>query len=601
MPLSVSSASGDRFAVQLKSVRAGRVISKNFRPSSAAFLAASATVALLVYLAIAWLLFPPGALWSPDEGAKLMQIQNLRLTDGRLAYDIVYSGRELDPDLQFAPIYTKGRVLRVRDGELYLQRFPLFPVLVLPLYRWFGVYGLYVIPALAATASGVFALLLLDSKDRRLGMWVVIAFGSPLFVYATMFWEHTLATGLGLAAAWLALRMGSERYGLLSRRIIGWSIVGATLGVSIFLRLEMIIFSLALLAAYWVVARKDRWAPIFVLVGLGCASLLYVLVHLTLFGQPLPDNALYLFHPFLYLRQAGWRALPDLLIGPHVDEAINPGWRGDLWAFAAAIAIASSFVPADRSAASKLRLVGLALSVIAAASFLFTGTAYRSAHGLLFTTPWALLGICRGREVWQRGNWRARVVVLCTLFGLVGYAIGMVGLRASSPHGGLEWGARFALAFYPLLALMACYDLGPEKRSARTIAIVAAFMFLGIAFQTRGIWTIHHDKVINANLLHAIEETPDHHVVSDLWWMPLVVSAAQSEKAIYVTNGLDKLETWIQMASDRHLQTFSLVTLDASLPYRATQSLNAGELRVVGVHTIENLIIYRLAIQPKTH
>jgi hypothetical protein len=559
----------------------------------------SGLLASLVYLGVACFVLAPDALWSPDEGAKLLQLQHIHLENGGLAYDIPYPARDLDPNMLFVSVDPKQRILTLRGGTLYLQRLFLFPLLVLPLFRLFGPCGLYVVPAIAAALCGVFALKLLAPADRRLGMWVLIAFGSPIFIYATLFWEHTLAACLGLVSAWLALRMGPETEMRSWHRLAIWLLIAALLGASIFLRLEMAIFALALLSAYWLIVRHNRWGPVLVFGTLALALVFYAVGHQTLFGQTLPDNALFVLRPFWYLKRAGWQAFPDLLLGPFRDGAIDPGWLGGLWVAAAIVAVAHSFGPSDSSTVSRLRLAALGATIVIAAVFLFNGTAYRSAHGLLFTTPWALLGFCRAREVWQRGNWRARFVVLCALLGLLGYTIGMIVLRGASPHGGLEWGARFAMVFYPLLALIAAWDLGPMRRNPTAIAVLAAFTFLGIAFQVRGIWSIGHDKQIGARLTRAVVETPEQHVVSDLWWLPLIATPIDDTKAILVATTLERMETWVEVASNRQIQRFALVTLDRNLPYYVTRGLDEHGLRVVDVRQLENLFIFRLVIEPK--
>jgi hypothetical protein len=571
-----------------------------WRASAPAFLLVSGLLTVLVYLGVAWFVLSPHVLWSPDEGAKLLQLQNLRFENHVLAYDIAYNGQKLDPDLRFAPVSPTGRVLRVRDGALYLQRFPVFPLFVLPLFRTFGWYGLYLLPALGGALSGIMALALVDRGDRRLGMWVLIAFGSPLFVYSTIFWEHTLAAGLGLGGAWLALRTGSQRQRSLCQRILGWAAVGIMLSMSIFLRLEMAIFALALLAAYWFVVRHDRWAPVAVVMGLGAALLVYGLLHLLRFGQIVPDNALYLYYPFAYLKGAQWRALTDLLVGPPVDEAIDPGWLGVLWAIAAIVAIAHSFGSKDARAVRNLRIGALGVTAMAAMVFLFSSTPYRSAHGLLFTTPWAIVGLCRAREVWQRGNWRARVVVLTMLIGLTGYTIAIIGFRGSSPHGGLEWGARLAIVFYPLLAIVAWWDLGSWRSDWKALVIVGVLSILGVGFQIRGILTIQHDKRLNGELNQVITEVPEPYVISDLWWVPLNAAPVYNSKAMLVVPTADTLASWLELPENEDLQQFSLVTLNGSFPYDVARTLSGRELSVINFHRVGNIWIFHVEAEPSS-
>ena len=64
----------------------------------------------------------------------------------------------------------------------------------------------YTLLMAGGAAIGAFSLYLLEPRDRRRAPWLAIAFGSPVFIYSVVFWEHTLATALCLGAAALSLR-----------------------------------------------------------------------------------------------------------------------------------------------------------------------------------------------------------------------------------------------------------------------------------------------------------------------------------------------------------------------------------------------------------
>jgi multisubunit Na+/H+ antiporter MnhB subunit len=551
---------------------------------------------MAIYLVIAWFVLPPDAFSTPDEGIKLLQTESLRLEDGRLLFDIVYHGQEIDPDLRHAPQRLAWGLQAVPSG-LRFRRVPLFPLLTWLPFRWFGDYGLYLLPAFGAAASGLLALHLLERKDRRPAMWLLIAFGSPILIYGVLFWEHTPATCLGLAGTWLALRVGLRAgHGRLAWWL-AWTAVGIALGASLFLRLEMIVFDLALVAACWFVMRENRWGPVWALVVVGLMLLLYVQLHVTLFGQPLPDNAHYLFYPFLYLSKAGWRAVPDLLVGPYAEGALDTGWLGGLWAIAAVVVLAHSFTGTASPAARSVRWIGLAITAVIGALFLFTDTSYYSAHGLLFTTPWALLGLARAREVWQRGGHRARVVVLTAVLGLIGYAVGMIVLRADSPHGGLEWGARFALTFYPLLALIAAWDLGPERRDGKILLVVGALVFLGLGFQMRGVWAIRQGKEVNEELNRTIVDIPEQHVVFSQWWLPINAAPIYSQKVFFVAEAAEELAAWVELASTHGVQRFVLVTADVTLPGGTDELLDGYRLEILEAREISRQWVFWVSIR----
>ena len=298
--------------------------------------------ALAIYLFTAWFIFEAGAPWSPDEGAKLLQMLSLRLEDGSLRFDIAYVGQPLDPALEFALSENPRDLFGVIDGRLALERLPIFPLLSLPFFRWVGVYGRYLLPALAGAAAGPLALGLIERGERRALMWVLVAFGSPVFIYASLFWEHTLATALGLAGAWIVFRIcfgdsrdarsksaaaavetASTRAQSLPSQTArpqpsAWAVLAAaSMGAAAYLRLECLLLAGACLAAAWLLCKRRRGWLLLCGALLGLALLPYRPLHASLFaGKSLPANARYIYRPAAYLRSAGWGALPDLLVGP---------------------------------------------------------------------------------------------------------------------------------------------------------------------------------------------------------------------------------------------------------------------------------------------
>jgi multisubunit Na+/H+ antiporter MnhB subunit len=560
-------------------------------------------IALLIYLGTACLLLPPGALWSPDEGVKVLQIDSMRLEAGRLALDIPYPGKKLDPKLEFALANRGEELLRVAGGRLIFERLPLFPLAVWPFYEWLGICGLYLLPALSGALSGVLALSLLPRRDRRTAMWALIAFGSPVFIYSVLFWEHTLATSLALAGAWLILGSLRDEGDRATRQTIRWILGACLLGGAVYIRLETILFAGALLLSCWLLVKGRRRQALLAGLVLLLILLAYRPAHRALFqGEPLPANARYLNLPLAYLRSNQWKVIPDLLVGPPEEEGIDPGWLGGLWSLAAVAAVFPGFTHAPNRAMRNLQRLGLAVSGGVAAYFLFTATPYRSAHGLLFTTPWALLGFTRAAEVRSQGGQRAKVVLAAAFLGLGGYAIAILGLRASSPQGGLEWGARYALAFYPLLALAAAWDWRDRAKIDRFLIVV--LIVLGIGFQARGLLTIRRDKGINAALYQTVADLPEEHVLTDLWWLALNGAKVQNQKAIYSLESPQEAATWITLAPDQGIAGFALVTLDHALPAHISAHLQQpgpGEIDIAILELIQvqDLLIYRLEISPR--
>jgi len=435
---------------------------------------------------------------------------------------------------------------------------------------------------------------LIGRGERRLSIFLLIAFGSPVLIYATIYWEHTLATSLGLGGA-LAI-FGIHKA---SRISLGHKLALACLGAvlmsaAIYLRQEIIIFAAALLTGSWFVWKEHRRWYILTAILLFLLLLPYPTIHRTLFaGEGLPLNARYLNLPFAYLKSAHWGAVPDLLVGPPDDEGLDSGWLGGLWSIGAILALTQCF-STDRTS-KRLERVGLGISAILAVYFLFTSTPYRAAHGLIFSTPWALLGLTRGPEVWRTGDQRGRVIVLTTYLGLGAYALAMLVFRGSSPHGGLEWGARFALTFFPLLAMIAAWDW--RNKPWIDLVIIAVLILPGFGFQVRGLLTIRHDKQIAAELNRTLVRLPEEDIITDLWWLLLNAAPIHGQKAFYAAREPERIAEWVEDFSGESVRSFSLVTLNPGLIDLVRSQLKPGELIIQDVIDVDNIFIYRLKVR----
>src|SRR5262249_55299688 len=76
-------------------------------------------------------------------------------------------------------------------GKTHSMYSPVFAYASAPLFRIFGYWGLFVLP-IAGT------LLLIALLPNRIGL--IVFFATPVLWYTLVFWEHTLAAALALAA-----------------------------------------------------------------------------------------------------------------------------------------------------------------------------------------------------------------------------------------------------------------------------------------------------------------------------------------------------------------------------------------------------------------
>lgn len=555
------------------------------------FLALVSLLTFIVYIFIAWFYLDSHGLWSPDEGAKLLQLVSLRFVNGKFAYDIVYWGKQIDPQLQYVLSNPSRDLLRIIDGKIFFDRFPIFPLLTLVFYQVLGMKGLYVLPAIGGALIIFFSLLLIRPSNRNVFMYMLIAFGSPVFIYATIFWEHTIATCMGIAALRIAFHSAKPKFPF---RILIWLLIGSILSFAIYIRLEIAIFVLAFLFAYWLFG-DFKFGPLVAGGVVLLALIAYQPLHELMFsGVAVPKNAEYVYKPFLYIKQARWMAIPDLLAGPFADEGIYTGSLGIIWSIAAIMAVLGSFLD------SKLLfrvVMNIALGFCLAIGFYFLiiKSPYRSTHGLIFSTTWVVLAFTRAKKIWLNGNEKIRILVFTASIGIMGYSIAMIIFRGSSPHGGLEWGARFAFSFFPILAIMATWK-SPGERFSLNRLFVILFVFLGIGFQIRGLNTIRVDKDFTSAFNQTVLASPEQHILSDIWWLPLNAAPILDRKAIYVSNSPEKLADWIDSAVENEVWEFTLVTFSKNLTSEISDKSESYGLYIDSVQTVGFLTIYRIIV-----
>jgi hypothetical protein len=120
----------------------------------------------------------------------------------------------------------------------YFVQYPfLFSLASAPFYAWFGFRGLYLIPLVSVWIVWTRYLTLcirlgMDGKEQAVAL-AVLVFASPLTAYCAMFWEHSLATALafgGLSILIIGLREGLKK----SQAVLS----GVLLGLSTWFRPE---------------------------------------------------------------------------------------------------------------------------------------------------------------------------------------------------------------------------------------------------------------------------------------------------------------------------------------------------------------------------
>jgi hypothetical protein len=557
----------------------------------ATVLAAAGTV-LAVYVAVL-LAMQPGAFYSPDEGAKLLQLYSLGW-DGRLTYDVPYAGAALDPDYTFYPTRCRHEDLypvRLVEGGTKLH-WPIWFSLVtwLP-YTLFGLRGLYVVPLLSGWAIALLSGWLVRTYDARLAPLVILAvgLGTPVAFFSLTHWEHTLASVLGLTALALVVHHPTARR---------WAWVAVALLVAaVMLRVELAAFAAAVAVA-WALARRTMAAPSSVpsvrrvAVYLALAALIGV-VAAAVTPAFVPVRHLWLLNElpgYLIGNLAKLPYLPATLTAVLIDAPGNqaPELAGVLRGAGLIVFGAAAAAPFIRPPPVQAA-VGLAALFLALDFSLLLGLLpqpYISLHGFLPVAPFVVLAAWAFPDAWrtQRPD-RLALTAAAATYLLLGTALLFTfTIRDDGSYlTGLEWGNRNLLTLYPLATVLAFGGLqawrAQSDRALRRVvtAIALALLLCGVQMQARGLWVLYSGRQLVATWEAALRN--DAPVVTDVWWLPAAMAPFFATHPMHCVADRADLETWLASAHARGVDEFTL----ASFVPVAAGPVGNGELMLQDV------------------
>jgi hypothetical protein len=521
---------------------------------------------------------PTHVFWSPDEGGKLLQAKTIRFHRG-VDYVLPYPGERLDPELRYYASRTRGRGERslypVRDdrGGFHFHWPMWFPLLSLLPLSLFGITGVYVLPLLAGWLTALLSGRLAAEVDSSLEVPAILAVGlaSPIYFYSLCFWEHTLATALGLLAVLVFVRRRGSVAGLLYALPL--------LVLSVLLRLEMLSLLLAAVAASAACAlssrggasvapavgeaRAGKWGSLLLL---GATLAVLIAVALALADRQLrmltriPERfARLLVQP---------RNLAEVLINS--PETFGPQLTPAELAGSFAALLACTVAPFFRRAKLEavMTLSALLVFVLLSAKLVLTPQWYRCLHGLVPVAPFVILAPCAVPLAWRqrRGPLFALAAVAVFLLPCATAAVlaKSVDGSANLTHG-LQWGPRYFLVLYPILIVLALAGIHgywrstrPEWQKSGVVGLSAFLIGAGLLLQQRGIEESRRTRA----MLAALHETLDGRapIVTDLWWLPAALADLYSREPLYVVRSTDELRAWCRLAADGGVERFALVS-----------------------------------------
>ncbi len=537
-----------------------------------------ALVVLLLWgLVCAWLTLaaPVETFWSPDNGGKFIQVQNLEQR-GRLDRTVDYPGRVLDPAMEFQPFPRSFS--SVRGDRIAVNWPPFFAFLALPFYQRWGLYGLHLLPLLAGLGSLAVVLFLAGRLPWPWPPLVVLLVGltTPLAFYSIEFWEHTPALFLALLGGWTLVRFleTDRRPWLLFFSLL--LSLAAVLRPELYLALPAGIGTLFLVRPW-----RKALRPALLLLGTGALLALPALFYYWLtHGSILPPNALYLLSPLSYLQRVGpLNALGHFFVSTPADAGIQvPPGRQVAFALVALLTIVLGLIPAS-GWKNAFREAGFVLGLLAV--FLLSGAIalrypdHRAVHGFLILCPLLLFALPALKE--PRSERLAWLGWLGSLYLLL-YAGIVLLLRWRGPNGGLEWGPRYALLIYPLLvpaALAGLRRLLASRRWPMRVLYCGLFLLLtlpGLLYQVRGLQVQLNDRQESLERLIALEQYCPEDVVTDLWWLPLDMATVFGERRFFFLLSPDLLPRWAEGAAAGGVDTFCLLRMGGPIPERVTAS-----------------------------
>ena len=470
--------------------------------------AGSGCAALVAYLTV--IAASPGdAYWINDCGSKALVAKRLAQTGFRdAAFD--YPGAALDPAGRWFPIEPPFAIAR---GEGFVSTYPLaYPALAALGFAALGARGL-ALPAALGAAAGValFAWWSAPLLGARAALAAALGLGlaTPLFFYGVTVWEHSLTLALSLAA-----------FALLScERSRSWSLAGTMVGLACWLREELVLMAVAVVAI--ALARRQSvrlWATF--AAGLSPPVAALLLFNADFYGHALGGHVAATLGSSTassafaaHARSDRLSAVPGLLggFGRGAGERLAFALLGVSLPLAGAVA--PRRVRDAPALAPILAAAGLAVWTIAAVRMIGAASPLRELvlhNGLLLQWPMlALTGLGARRVLEDPRSHSLRTAALAgALFAALAVASGVAlpsgfGVQSGA---GVHWGPRVLIPALPAFVLFAWAAAGERPGPARFA--LGALLLAGLASTALAIWFLVHQKLDGARFAERLRALP---------------------------------------------------------------------------------------------
>jgi hypothetical protein len=484
--------------------------------------------ALLVTGILAALNFssPRSVFWSPDEGIRFLMTRYFSQPGTDFYLEV-----KAAEDIGAPPwIWNSNRIMYPVAGQAGKIEYPwpiFFSWTASWLYRAWGLDGIYLLPLLAGGLTALLAGLI--TPRWPFGAALAAGLSTPLFFYSLVYWDHTLVALLCMMAVLLGIEFWKRNESHSSTWFVGAGALAA-LALGIFLRIEVLAFAFAFLAANLSLTRA-RLAPRWLALLGGGLSAAVVGIILLLPGRYFSELSMRAaqFTPGAIAAMVS--NLPRLLIHYSSDVSLALPANAVLIALLAlAACFAAAFIRPWQWEAVLL-LPGLLYLMSFSYRVLFGAGQFSALHGVFETAPFLAFSAYALRE--QELKWRliSRTAGFALLFG-IGLILIMRGSAPAGPQVGLEWGPRYLLPLFPLLASLALPILGSYWRSKRPLlmrqAVVAAMislLVLSTLIEVRGWTMLRQTRLALAEACDTIHAAGEPAVTTDQWWFPASFAA----------------------------------------------------------------------------
>ena len=512
----------------------------------------------LVGIYLGWVsLYPSGIFWSLDEGGKYIHLQSI-VASGDPGGPLLYPGRYLDHKLQFVPLHFWSRW-----GDQVYSWWPVgFQLITTPFYAVFGWYGVYLLPALGGALTALLTGLLVryicpQRPWLSTSAALVTGLATPVAFYSTTYWEHTanvaclLGGVLSICHAW---RTGRAR----------WVVVaGVLLAIATYLRTDTVGMvmgiALVLLVSHW------RWS---LLLGTAyaLASVPWLVSNRFLMGhvlsrQWIPGNVSLSVPVLSGIQETGIWFVPYVLFNSPRVAAFSLG--SGLLALATLLTAIALLAPMlDRSGwTSLVAIVGL---ILVCGWVLAQPEGYRSVHGFVLIAPHVAYAgwLYRSRSLWANSLLPPVMLGICAVYGMMYVA------RAWVPAGGLQWGPRYLLAFYPLFVCAsisglatAWSSLGPVvKRGLLGLYLVAALV--GFGYQARGMYGALETRRYYQQTEEHIQQLESETIVTSCPWLAMVMPDLYWGGTVFTVSDDAAFGGWVADARQAGVHSVCWVEMD---------------------------------------